>query len=193
MQSSKTTPWTGLTPPSEDTIWELPRTVHVKEKRAFLVIHSKDRDILQYPSPSSYRVDLANLTGDCYSNVKSISLHSAIIPNCNSILSEPYLLLKIEELSGSAFAGTNSASQKAMALVMLDKSYDTKFINIRPDACRAIPERLTRPYLTTMTISLTNQYGIPFNFGTDAGAVTNDNIQHTLVFEIIYTMNEIKA
>lgn len=193
MQSSKTAPWTGLTPSIEDTTWELPRTVHVKEKRVFLVIHSKDRDILQYPSPSSYRVDIANLTGDCYSNVNSISLHSAIIPNCNSVLSEPYLLLKIEELSGSAFAGTNSASQKAMALVMLDKSYDTKFINIRPDTCRTIQERLTRPYLTTMTISLTNQYGVPFNFGTDVGAVINDNIQHTLVFEIIHTVNEIKA
>ena len=189
MQSSKKLTWAALAQPAaEEQSLEIHRTVQMKERRTFLVIHSKDRDLVHYPSPSRYRMDIADMTGSFYSNVKYISLHSAIIPNCNAVLSQPYLLLKLEELSGSAFAGTNSASQQAMALLMLDKPYDTAYINIRPDLCRPMPEQVTRPNLTSMTISLMNQYGALFDFGTDSASTIDDSIQHTLVFEIVQSI-----
>lgn len=157
-----------------------PRT---KEVTKFFFVHSKDRDTSLYPSPSRYRIDNVDTLGAF--NIKSISLHSAILPNCNSILEQPYLLLNIDELQGS-FDATNSASQKALALLMLDKSYDTKFLNIRSDVCRVTPQKIGQS-LKSLTISLTDQYGIPFDFGLDAGNSIDGSIQHTLVFSFIGT------
>lgn len=154
-----------------------------KNKHSFLFVHSKDRDLVQYPSPSRYRIDIADKIGTPFTKIKSISLFSAILPNINSILSEPYLLLKIEELTGPTFAGTNSTSQQAFALLMLDKSYDAKFFNARHEMFREMPECTTRS-LGMMTISLTDQYGALFDFGNDLNGVVNNDNQHTLVFKI---------
>lgn len=158
-----------------------------REVDKFYIVHSKDRDTSLYPSPSRYRIDVADMHGAL--SIKSVSLHSAILPNCNSILDQPYLLLNVEELQGGSFDGTNSASQKAIALLMMDKPYDMKFINIRTDVCRTTPQKATQT-LKSMAISITDQYGAPFDFGLDVGNSINDSIQHTLVFK--FTGNEVK-
>lgn len=164
----------------QDIIVTSPKT---REVSAFLIVHSKDRDISLYPSPSRYRIDVADTVGSSFRCSRKVSLHSAIMPNCNSVLAQPYLLLNIDELSGTAFSSTNSASQKAMALMMLDKVYDAKFFNARTDVCRELTQNVSQP-LKTLSITIMDQYGEPFDFGQDTGNAVDDSIQHTLVFKL---------
>ncbi len=147
-----------------------------------VVIHSKDRDVSIFPSPSKYSINISKVTGVIYNNIKSVRLHNAIFPTVNNVTDEPYLLLNVDELSSDAFDGTNGASQRAVAIITLDRSYNTKFFNIKGTTCIAWPP--SRSTLTNLTISVTNQFGEPFDFGQDSPGTINTDIQHSLMFII---------
>ena len=69
----------------------------------YVALESKSRDTTAYPQPNSYRI----VFGDSYRNVKSIELIAATIPDKNSVLSEPYLVLKIDEFDNIESSDTN--------------------------------------------------------------------------------------
>jgi hypothetical protein len=150
----------------------------------YITIHSKDRDTSVYPSPSKYKIDLAEQTGQHILNVKTISLYSAIIPDVNGASDEPYLLLQVDEIEGP-YTSTNTTSQRACALLQMDHSYGTKFINVKLDTCKDLASKVIQKNLKNLSISFRDQTGAIFDFGSDtAGSPVNYDIQNTLVFKI---------
>lgn len=145
-----------------------------------LVIHSKDRNVNIFPSPSKYNINVTNITGVVYDNIKSVRLQNAIFPAVNNIAEEPYLLLNVEEFSSNSFDGTNGASQRAVAIITVDRPYSNKFFNVK--GTHGVTWPPSRDILSNLTISIVNQFGEPFDFGKDLPGSINPDIQHTLMF-----------
>jgi len=149
---------------------------------SFVIVHSTDRDVSKYPSPAKYRIELDKI----YENVREVSLHCAILPNLNSIFNEPYLLLTVDEVGGSAFRGTNRFTEEAMALLTVcdDNATDKKFFTLIGDHVGyGSQQRIAK--LSSLTIQFTDAKNQLFDFGTDApGSSINHDAQNTLIFKV---------
>ena len=155
-----------------------------------LVINSADRDRSIYPNISSYTINLLSTINKNFQNVYSMRLMSAVFPDKQDITKQPYLILELPQFSGDLLNGTNSSLQKAFSIMQLDKPLVTDyFLNIKTDICRIVSQTFDPPIkINKLSINIKKTDGTLFNFGTD-NLLPNSptaNLQHTLIFEIIY-------
>jgi hypothetical protein len=152
-----------------------------------VAIYSGDRDIVAYPSPSSFSINLVNTCGGSFKNVKSVRLISAVLPDMNNVLREPALVLNIRELANQGMYGSNSTLQDGSSVMLLDKVISAGyFINIKTDMCKEMYNNYNQPLaeLSKLTVNIKDINGNNFNFGTDSGSVTKAQ-QVLLMFEVI--------
>lgn len=145
----------------------------------YFVVSSASRDITNYPSESNYVVSFDTP----YKNVHSIELIQAIIPDKNSVTSEPYILLNIDEISDT-MKSNNQPLLNAFAIIQLTTPVvNNKFINTDKRIHENIPKIFHTPIsLSKMSIKLTDSNGVVFDFGGTSS--TDKEHQNTLVFKI---------
>ena len=127
-----------------------------------------------------------------FTNVKSIKLVYASYPNTNNVLAEPYLVLRVPNLStGKSQHSNNTATDGALALLFPDDIVggfvhaETNDLQPR-DVTMRDSNLISR--LAKMDIEISTVDGTAFNFGADTAPPTapDKSIQVTLCFEIIY-------
>lgn len=148
-----------------------------------IVVNSKDRDTNSYPNPNKYRINLPyNLK-----NIKSIELLTVVFPDraaTGSILQEPCLNICVEEINHLEFSDTNI--NKAFAVVPLKPPNVAGGFLVPELGCvYNTPCVFKTPLasLSHLTISITDMYGILFNFGTDTNPPTK-YLQNVMVFKV---------
>lgn len=147
----------------------------------YMTVCSKDRDASRYPNPNSYTIDIDN----DLKNIRSIELYSAILPNVNSILSEPYLLLNIDEISGT-FSSPNQHISDCFSILAMSSATAGNFVHIKSNHYANIQKTYygaPKAKLNKMSISFKKEDGTLFSFGTDTDPPTK-NLQHTLTFKV---------
>lgn len=156
-------------------------SIEYETKFNYLVISSKDRDITNYPKSNYYVINLETE----YKNIASVSLVQAIIPDKNSVTSEPYLLLKINELDNVMDSNDRNISDAFAIIQLTPPTVSGTFIqnDSRIHESTVLHYKTHKASLSKITISITDYQGIPFNFGGD-GTTTKD-FQNTFVFKIV--------
>ncbi len=79
-----------------------------------VLVSSNDRDSTNYPSTSRFQVAIPTVK-----NVKAVEFIGGVVPDKNSVTSEPYLILTIEELMHERLIATNRFLEKSFAVLML--------------------------------------------------------------------------
>lgn len=137
------------------------------ENVSYLHINSSDRDIIANPSVNSYRID----TGERFKNIKSIEVIGCSIANQGSVLSNPYLILKINGLNHLIFSNLNVTS----AFAILYLKYTTG-AHVQPElGCtqRSILNFKTPlASLGNITLSILKPDGTLFSFGETSGDIS---------------------
>lgn len=117
------------------------------EKSNYIIINSIDRDWLNGPIENNrynFNIKFGNresgaLIKKLYRNVTSVELVNCFLPNDNvlipfdtrpyiDVLSYPYLVLKIPELT-NVFSGTNNSTDNAFSIIIYDKKHDSKVLS----------------------------------------------------------------
>lgn len=163
------------------TATENPNVKYTTEFSKYLQICSNDRDTDVYPETNNFKLCFERIK-----NVVEIELVSAIFPNQNSVLDEPYLIIEIDELpSNIEFSCQNV--KKAFAMLPMKKP--------NKDTASFIVPELGQNYKTTMkfktplaslaslTISIKDLNGNLFNFGSDSAPPTK-SLQTTFMFRV---------
>jgi hypothetical protein len=149
----------------------------------YVALESKSRDTTAYPQPNSYRI----VFGDSYRNVKSIELIAATIPDKNSVLSEPYLVLKIDEFDNIESSDTNL--DNAFTILQLNSPNSSgSFIDLDMYICSGTVKIFKTPLarLDRMSVSIRDYDNTLFDFGDDtSGSPPNKQFQNMLLFKII--------
>lgn len=157
--------------------------IEYEEVVKYLTISSKDRDVNIYPNVSRYSISLQTEL----KNLVSIELIQAIIPDKNDVLDEPYLLLKIEELEDVMISNDRNVSDSFAILQLATPTTTGGFIMID----KRIHEntikyfRTPKASLNKLTVTITDAYGTPFNFGSDSPDPPVKNLQNTFVFKVV--------
>ena len=156
-----------------------------KLKSKLIILDSKDRDTETYPNSNNYTINFSKdntkngYVNDILDNIQSIELLECIITN--SIMSDsPYILLEVEELSGSSF-GTNKFINNSFATL-------STYQNIGNYRYYSFQDKPVRPkitfdinkYLDKLTISFRDSHGKLLEFDE------NSNSQNSVTFNIIY-------
>jgi hypothetical protein len=146
----------------------------------YLIVSSKERDIIHYPSSSQF---VLNLDQE-YRNISRIELIQCIIPDKNNVTSEPYLLLNIKELENTMDSNNKEISEAFSMLQLNQPVVPDSFIQL----ITQIHENVVLIYktpkasLSKITLSITDSNGVIFDFG---GAGTRTKAyQTTFVFKI---------
>lgn len=148
----------------------------------YIVITSKDRDLQNYPTPSKYVINLPRE----FKNITTIEIVAGIIPDKNNVLQEPYLLLKIDELD-EIITSNDTVMCNSFAILHLAKPvYPGAFIQVDKKTFEHVVLRYHTPKasLSKLTISVTDLYGTPFNFGTDSTTTPLKELQNMFVLRI---------
>jgi hypothetical protein len=146
----------------------------------YLTVSSRDRDTSLYPNGSQFSITLPRE----FKNVYSIELLQAIIPNQNSVINEPYLILTVDELDDIMYSN-NKTIAEGFAMLMLTPP-NGNFISID----NRIHENTVlyfgtnnKAKLSKMTIKITDVDGNIFDFGGSGSS--NKLYQSTFVFRIV--------
>jgi hypothetical protein len=150
----------------------------------FLTISSFDRDRSVHSNVNQYTINLPKE----YKNIYSIELIQAILPDKNSITSEPFLLLHISELE-DVMSSLNRHISDSFAILQIG-SPNTPGGFIYMD--KRVHENTVKYYqtpkasLAKLTIRITDIYGNLFNFGSDTSPPTAPakDMQNTFIFKI---------
>ena len=146
----------------------------------YLVVSSKDRDLSIYPKSCKFSLDL----NEEYRNIKSIQLIQAIIPDKNSVTSEPFLLLNINEID-SVMDSNNTQINKAFAMLQIcQPTVSGSFLHIdnRIHENVVIVYQTPKAKLSKFTVELTTCDGVLFEFGGDS--TTTKDYQCQFIFKI---------
>jgi len=135
----------------------------------YLVVSSKDRDIISYPSSSNFVVNL----DQSYRNVCRVELIQAIIPDKNSVGSEPYLLLNIKELENTMDSNNKDLFEAFSVLQLNEPIVPGTFIQLltRIHEHVVLNYKTPKANLSKLTISITDADGQIFNFGGNGGTL----------------------
>jgi hypothetical protein len=131
----------------------------------YIIVNSADRDWLNESLDTSNRYnfnvkfgkhDNSASINNIYKNITSIELVNAFMPKDNvllqfdtrpyiDILSYPYLVLKIPELT-NVFRGTNNSTDNAFSILVYDKKHDSQvlsndYITGNTTIVQSVPER----------------------------------------------------
>lgn len=169
----------------------IPKFYGVKDmhyRRDYVTLYSGDRDRDAGETQTNFSWQLSRP----FTNVKSIKLVYASYPNTNNVLLEPYLVLRIPNLStGKTQHSNNTATDGALSLLFPDQTVGgfvhAETTDLQPrDITMRDSNLISR--LSNMKINITTVDGTLFDFGTDTAPPTAPNkaIQVTLCFEILY-------
>jgi hypothetical protein len=169
---------------SNDKILSVIQEPHVEYEYTtnYIAVESKSRDLTAHPQPNSYRI----VFGDSYRNVKSIELIAATIPDKNNVLSEPYLVLQIDEFDN--IEASNSNLDNAFTILQLNSPNSSgSFIDLDMYICSGTIKIFKTPLarLDRMSVSIKDYDNVLFDFGDDtAGDPPNKQFQNMLLFKI---------
>lgn len=146
----------------------------------YLSVSSRERNTTSYPNVNRYTITLAKELR----NISEIELIQCIIPNTNNVTNQPYLLLKIEELEDVMISNDRNISD-AFAILQMATPVGS-FIPMD----KRIHENTVKTFLTPkaslskLSITITDPFGTPFDFGTDSTPI-NNLLQNTFVFRVV--------
>lgn len=151
------------------------------KREYYLVVSSKDRDPSIYPNPNSFRINLPKV----YRNIHSVELIQAIIPDKNSVLSEPYLVLTVNELEDIMESNDPNISDAFAILMLAPPNATGGFISVDNRIHENTVLKFVTPKanLSTMTIKLTDFSGELFDF-TNTSGVIDKQYENTFIFKI---------
>lgn len=145
----------------------------------YLTIDSRDRDRVTWPQANHFQIPLASsrtdtrvkAVGERYKNIYSISLLSAVVPNMNNVLDEPYLLFQIDEID-KVYDSANPACARAFTkLYFKEVCPSSKYLRLD----KGVGDPLTKIYwpapkasLDRLTFSFRRFDGSLFAFGPDS-------------------------
>ena len=157
--------------------------VEYEEVVKYITISSKDRDVDIYPSVSRYSVAFNTEL----KNIISIELVQAMIPDKNDVLEEPYLLLKIEELEDVMISNDRNISDSFAILQLAPPTTTGGFIMIDKRIHENTVKyfRIPKASLNKMTVTISDAYGTPFDFGSDSPSPPIKALQNTFVFRVV--------
>lgn len=129
----------------------------------YLIVNSKDRDTVTYPSSSNFVVNL----DQSYKNVCRVELIQAIIPDKNNVGSEPYLLLNIKELENTMDSNNKELFEAFSILQLNEPTIPGTFIQLltRIHQHVVLNYKTPKATLSKLTVSVTDSEGNLFNFG----------------------------
>lgn len=147
----------------------------------YVTVSSRDRDISQYSSESSYVVNFQ----EEFKNIHSIELIQAIVPDKNDVTNEPYLLLRIDELDNFMVSVDRNVSDAFAILQLCPPTATGTFIQIDKRIHENVVKVFKTPKstLSRMTIKVTDCEGNLFDFGGTSSL--NKSFQNTFVFRIV--------
>lgn len=164
------------------SVKEEPNIKYTSQYTKYLQICSNDRNTNTYPKTNNFKICFEKIK-----NVIEIELVSAILPNQNDILDEPYLVIEIDELpSNIEFSCGNI--KKAFAMLPMKKA--------NKDTASFIVPELGQNYKTTMkfktplasiqsfTISIKDLNGGLFDFAPSDALQDEKNLQTTFMFRV---------
>lgn len=157
------------------------RDIQYETCEYYLSVNSKDRDVVTYPSSNRFVINFQHE----FKNILNIELIQGIIPDKNSVTSEPYLLLKIDELDDVMISNDRNISD-AFAILQLAPPISTgNFIHIDKRIHENVVKIFKTPKstLNKMTISITDLSGNLFSFGGDN--TVDKAFQSIFVFKIV--------
>jgi hypothetical protein len=156
-------------------------SIEYEEKEEYLIVTSKSRNVTQFPSTSSFSVELDNE----FRNIRSITLVQAILPDKGNVTQEPYLLLQINEID-NVMESPDNIIQKSFAFLCTNTATEPGyFITID----RSVHENTPKVYkdlkssLSRLTLRLVDSTGTTFNFGNPVNPL-DKAYQTTFVFKI---------
>jgi hypothetical protein len=145
----------------------------------YLHINSSDRNIIAYPSVNSYRLE----SGERFRNIKSIELVAASVANQNTVLNNPYLILKIDGLNHLDFSNKNVNS----AFAILYLKYTTG-AHVQPELGvlqrNVLNFRTPLASLSSINLQIVKPDGTLFSFGETSGD-TSVNYSNSFTLRII--------
>lgn len=152
----------------------------------YLTVSSKDRDRNSYPNVNKYVIHLQTE----FKNIYSIELVQAIIPDQNNVTSEPYLLLKMDEI-GDVMSSVDKVISDSFAILQLaPPTVPGSFIQID----KRIHENTVKYFygtpkisLSKLSITVTDVDGNPFDFGADSSPPNDPTkaLQNTFIFKVV--------
>lgn len=143
----------------------LKEQIKYEDELHYLVISSADRDLSMYPSSNRFSIEL----NEDFRNISSIEFIQAIIPDKNNITSEPYLLLKIDELERTMKSNNKHISDAFAILQPAKPTVSDNFIQFDKKIAENVILYYKTPKasLSKLTVTITDFQGIPFDFGGD--------------------------
>lgn len=157
------------------------KNIEYTERVEYLHVSSVDRDTVAYPSVNEYRF----VFEDTFKNVKAIRMIGATIPNQNSILDNPEVIIEIEEFNHITFSSKNI--NKGFAVLPLKSPSQSVNGFINPEmACNLNSELVFRTplaKLNSMTITIKDIYGEKIDFDEPTGSIEKQ-FQNTFLFKI---------
>ena len=162
------------------------------EKEHSVLIDPSQRNRLLHPSSSNFvvKIDPSNdyigaILPRKYKNVKSIELVSAIYPNKNYALNQPYLVLSIDELTnGRKLDSTNNLNGFILTPRTVTTTYLYSYIDEEPSKIFFDFKGKT---IEQFTIKILKSDGTIFSFGNDTQPPNDidSGLQVVLKFKII--------
>lgn len=155
--------------------------INYKKRNNYLVISSKDRDLSIYPKSNNFVINLDTE----YKNITSIELIQAIIPDKNSVTSEPLLLLNINELDPVMQSNNKQIYDSFAILQMSQPTTAGGFIHTMKQIHEHVllQYRTPKARLSKLTFSITDIDGNLFEFG--GNNTTTKDYQCQFIFKII--------
>lgn len=158
------------------------------EKEYTVLIDSSQRNRHLHPSSSDFivKIDPSNdyvgaILPRKYKNVKSIELVSAIYPNKNFALQQPYLVLSINELtSGRKLDSTNGLNGFILTPRIITNTYLYSYID---EESSKIYFDFSGKTIEQFTIKILKSDGTIFSFGTDTTPPNDINSELQVVFK----------
>lgn len=146
----------------------------------YLIVSSKDRDVVTYPNSSQFVIYLDKE----YKNIKSVELIQAIVPDKNSVTSEPFLLLNINELENVMDSNNKQIYQSFAILQVCQPTIPGSFIQIDKRIFENVVLNYKTPKanLSKISVSITDSDGQIFSFG--GNGTTEKSFQTVFVFKI---------
>lgn len=157
-----------------------PETMY-EERIYYVCINSSDRNVTSYPKVNEYKIDFE----DTFKNVTSIEIVNATVANKASVLSNPYLVVRVEGLNHLNFSNNNI--NKGFALLYLK---NTTGAHVQPEL--GVLQRNTRVFrtplatLNSLRVSIVTPDGVLFDFGEADGNIATE-FQNSFVFKIVTT------
>lgn len=175
----------------DDTPWLHPTMPNDKPKttQEFLTIHSSQRDRSQYPDAGKCVIRLSDSARGSISKVRAIRLVSGILPDVSgTVMSQPYLVLRIPELSNGHLVSNDPVMEGAFALLQLDRPLTTNaFLSLKGDLHCMSQVTPTSSTINQLSINILKYDGSVFDFSNgspDNGAAADPTKNYSLFFEM---------